>query len=217
MRTSIVQLVCSVLLAYAGGVLAIDFTVYEKTCSELGFKKPSPAFGECVLELDRRMTTNEKANAVRLQAEEEQASRDREALEQKRREEEVAIKGDGTPAEKPAEGVMAVAGRGSELVIDRRKALNDAFLQTTGVILLCAVILFLMIRHLWAKPRRTPHQLGFWWGSWASVFMLASVASTNFHMGWAEVTYRIALTVPVTFLIAYAVGWIVRRTMHDAD
>jgi len=86
MRTSIVQLVCSVLLAYAGGVLAIDFTVYEKTCSELGFKKPSPAFGECVLELDRRMTTNEKANAVRLQAEEEQASRDREALEQRRRE-----------------------------------------------------------------------------------------------------------------------------------
>ncbi len=104
MRTSIIKITLLALMTYAGGVLAIDFTEHEKTCSELGFKKRTPAFGECVLELDRRMTTNEKANAVRLQAEEVQASRDRvaleqkmRALEQKTREEAVAMRGDGTP------------------------------------------------------------------------------------------------------------------------
>lgn len=33
---------------------SLDLSSYEKTCSDIGFKKETTAYGECVLELDRR-------------------------------------------------------------------------------------------------------------------------------------------------------------------
>jgi hypothetical protein len=97
MRASTLQVIVFAILAYAGGVGAVDLAAHEKTCAELGFKKRTPAFGECVLELDSRIVNSAKSSAVRLQAEAEQAGRDRAALEQKARQEAIAMKGDGTP------------------------------------------------------------------------------------------------------------------------
>jgi hypothetical protein len=38
----------------AGNVFALDTSVEEKTCSEIGFKRKTEAFGNCVLELFQR-------------------------------------------------------------------------------------------------------------------------------------------------------------------
>jgi hypothetical protein len=97
MRASTLQVIIFAIVAYAGGVGAVDLAAHEKTCAELGFKKRTPAFGECVLELDTRTTANEKTSGIRLQAEAEQDARNRAAIEQKAQQDAVAMRGDGTP------------------------------------------------------------------------------------------------------------------------
>ncbi len=56
MRTSIVTVVGSCLAALVFTASAVGLEDYEATCSQIGFKKRTPAYGECVLELDRRAT-----------------------------------------------------------------------------------------------------------------------------------------------------------------
>ena len=41
-------------LVWCHSAFAVDLSVYENQCSEIGFKKKTPAFGECVLELHSR-------------------------------------------------------------------------------------------------------------------------------------------------------------------
>jgi hypothetical protein len=41
-------------LIWGHSVFALDLSVYENQCVEIGFKKKTPAFGECVLELHSR-------------------------------------------------------------------------------------------------------------------------------------------------------------------
>jgi len=43
--------IASILMLLSGQAFALDLTKYEKTCSEIGFKPKTPAYGECVLEL----------------------------------------------------------------------------------------------------------------------------------------------------------------------
>jgi hypothetical protein len=56
MRTSIVKVVGACFALLAVGASASGLADYEATCSEIGFKKRTPAYGECVLELDQRAT-----------------------------------------------------------------------------------------------------------------------------------------------------------------
>lgn len=54
MRTSIITVIGSCLAALVFTASAVGLEGYEATCSQIGFKKRTPAYGECVLELDRR-------------------------------------------------------------------------------------------------------------------------------------------------------------------
>jgi hypothetical protein len=74
------------LILFGEVLLAADIAPYEKTCSELGFKKKTPPFGNCVLLL---------LNAATKQKLELEESKLREQ-EVKRRELEATL-GDGTP------------------------------------------------------------------------------------------------------------------------
>ena len=53
MRSSTYQIVAT-LLMLGSQAMALDLSNYENTCADIGFKKKTPAFGECVLELHSR-------------------------------------------------------------------------------------------------------------------------------------------------------------------
>ena len=53
MRSSTYQIAATFLML-GSQAMALDLTNYENTCTEIGFKKKTPAFGECVLELHSR-------------------------------------------------------------------------------------------------------------------------------------------------------------------
>lgn len=72
MRTQIIKVTLLTLSFKAGAVLAIDLSAYEKQCAEIGFKRKTPAFGECVLELsDRAGASSSRATAVVNSAEDQ--------------------------------------------------------------------------------------------------------------------------------------------------
>lgn len=54
MRTSIVKVVLLTCFLLTCGYSVAGLAEHEATCSELGFKKKTQAYGECVLELDQR-------------------------------------------------------------------------------------------------------------------------------------------------------------------
>jgi hypothetical protein len=54
MRTTIVKIAAFGLVALSLVAQAADLIEYENACIEIGFRKKTQAFGECVLELDRR-------------------------------------------------------------------------------------------------------------------------------------------------------------------
>ena len=64
MRTSIVKIIFLFSLLSTCGLSVAGLAEHEATCSELGFKKKTQAYGECVLELDRRETVG-RAQAVK--------------------------------------------------------------------------------------------------------------------------------------------------------
>ena len=78
MLTFIVRIAGALITASLGNAFAAGLADHEKTCAELGFKKRTPAYGECVLELDRRAT-------------DAQTQIDRQASQQAQQ------RGDGTP------------------------------------------------------------------------------------------------------------------------
>ena len=75
MHTSITKLllVASCLLPI-GSTYALDISVFEKSCSDIGFKKGTPTFGECVLELDRR-ASGQITNSAKKSAEDQQCEK----------------------------------------------------------------------------------------------------------------------------------------------
>lgn len=54
MRTSVIKVVIASLLSFSSLMAIANLAQHEATCAELGFKKRTPAYGECVLELDLR-------------------------------------------------------------------------------------------------------------------------------------------------------------------
>lgn len=62
MRIAINQVIFLLFLGSAK-VLALDLSAYESQCAEIGFKRKTPAFGECVLELKSR-----ESNSARVRA-----------------------------------------------------------------------------------------------------------------------------------------------------
>jgi hypothetical protein len=57
MRTSIIKVAITFLLSLSSFIAVANLAQHEVTCAELGFKKRTPAYGECVLELDQRQKT----------------------------------------------------------------------------------------------------------------------------------------------------------------
>lgn len=75
----VVFLIPAILLTQTA--MAIDFSKFEATCTEIGFKRNTDAFGDCVLELASRAKKSD-AQKAQLQAQEQQ----REYERQKQRE-----------------------------------------------------------------------------------------------------------------------------------
>lgn len=82
MRTATFQIILLSFLSAASVSFAADLAPHEKTCAELGFKRKTPAFGDCVLELLDRQKG--QARQVELDQRNRAAS-------------EAAARGDGTP------------------------------------------------------------------------------------------------------------------------
>jgi hypothetical protein len=67
MRTQTNKLICiSVLSVLCGSGFALDLAQYESLCAEIGFKKKTEAFGQCVLELAEK---NKNSSAPQSQDE----------------------------------------------------------------------------------------------------------------------------------------------------
>jgi hypothetical protein len=64
MRSSIVKVIFLFGLFSAHGLSLAGLAAHEATCAELGFKKKTQAYGDCVLELDQRETAG-RAQAVK--------------------------------------------------------------------------------------------------------------------------------------------------------
>jgi hypothetical protein len=60
MRSSTYQIIF-LYLSFFTTSFAIDFSMYENQCAEIGFKRKTPAFGECVLELHSRGINTQKS------------------------------------------------------------------------------------------------------------------------------------------------------------
>ena len=97
MRYLIVEVVLASLLFFGGAAaFGAEVSEYEKACLDLGFKKRTPAYGECVLELDKRTTEQQKqAERVRVEQQERQ-----DALQRQYEAQQKAAKGDGSPDHK---------------------------------------------------------------------------------------------------------------------
>jgi hypothetical protein len=89
MRSAIIKVITMLLFSLASVAFATELAPHEKTCAELGFKRKTPAFGECVLELFDREKTQQKNMAQEQQR--------RNEAEEKRRAAELAARGDGSP------------------------------------------------------------------------------------------------------------------------
>ncbi len=64
MHTSITKLLLLTFCLFPNAsTYALDISVYEKSCADIGFKKGTPTFGECVLELDRRASGQIRVSA----------------------------------------------------------------------------------------------------------------------------------------------------------
>jgi len=60
MRTTTYKIIF-ICLFWCHSAIATDLSAYENQCVEIGFKKKTPAFGECVLELHSRGGSSSKA------------------------------------------------------------------------------------------------------------------------------------------------------------
>ena len=113
MRTSIIKVVLGSLLFCSGAVYGAGLTDYEATCLDLGFKKRTPAYGECVLELDKR-STDQQRQGERARVEQQrqaQEQQERQAAQQRQQQEQQrAARGDGTPDHFTCAGFGFTAG-----------------------------------------------------------------------------------------------------------
>lgn len=105
MRTRLIKTVGVFSLLASANIFAADLSAYEQTCADLGFKKRTPAYGDCVLELDRRGRTQSNSQAAQ-EAERQRAEQQRQAQEQRA----AAARGDGSPDHQTCAGFGFVAG-----------------------------------------------------------------------------------------------------------
>jgi hypothetical protein len=89
MRPAFFEIVLANLLVLSATCFGADISGYEKTCLDLGFKQRSPAYGECVLELEKRGSAGEKLAERQRMEQQQQQNRQRAA--------EINQRGDGTP------------------------------------------------------------------------------------------------------------------------
>lgn len=101
MRTSIIKLGLAFLCFFSVACFGADLAEYEKTCLDLGFKKRTLAYGECVLELDKRATADQK-QAERQRAEQQRLAQQRAA--------DINRRGDGTADHQTCYGFGFVPG-----------------------------------------------------------------------------------------------------------
>lgn len=109
MRTSIVKIGLAFLCFFSAACFGADFSEYEKTCLDLGFKKRTPAYGECVLELDKRATADQKL-AERQRMEQQRLAQEQQQREQAQEQQRAAARGDGTPDHQTCAGFGFTAG-----------------------------------------------------------------------------------------------------------
>jgi hypothetical protein len=88
MRATVIQITSLLLFLVTSISFASDLTKFEKTCSEIGFKKKTTSYGDCVIELFDRENTQQKVSA--------QEEQNRNEAEAKKRAAELAAKGDGS-------------------------------------------------------------------------------------------------------------------------
>ena len=67
MRSSAYK-IAAALLMLGSQAMALDLSNYENTCAEIGFKKKTPSFGECVLELHGRENKSSPISPKKPQA-----------------------------------------------------------------------------------------------------------------------------------------------------
>ena len=106
MRTRIIKTVGVFFLLASANIFAADLSSHEQTCADLGFKKRTPAYGDCVLELDRRGRTQSNSQAAQ-EADRQRAEQQRQAQEQQRA---AAARGDGSADHQTCAGFGFVAG-----------------------------------------------------------------------------------------------------------
>ena len=106
MRTRLIKTVGVFFLLASANIFAADLSSHEQTCADLGFKKRTPAYGDCVLELDRRGRTQSNSQAAQ-EAERQREEQQRQAQEQQRA---AAARGDGSPDHQTCAGFGFVAG-----------------------------------------------------------------------------------------------------------
>jgi hypothetical protein len=63
MRTQIIK-VSLIVMPFFNSALALDLSSFENQCADIGFKRKTQAFGECVLELQSRETNASKSIAI---------------------------------------------------------------------------------------------------------------------------------------------------------
>lgn len=100
MRTSVIRIIKLItIVSFCGNVFAIDTSTEEKTCSEIGFKRKTEAFGNCVLELIDRKNKSQQVKAARTTTPSNNAIRQSTAQNQRPAQEKPPspIVGDGSP------------------------------------------------------------------------------------------------------------------------
>ena len=100
-------------------------------------------------------------------------------------------------------------------------AVTSALFATAVGIFAAILLQWLITRHLWRKPRLTPHQNGLWFGSWIASLSLAlgvqNLVGLSLTVGitpsdWYKFGLMWSFTLPIIyFLMGYAAGWVFRR------
>lgn len=104
--------------------------------------------------------------------------------------------------------------------VDRGEAYSHAAIQTVAGMAIAVAVHWLLARRLWKKPRTTPHELGYWWGTWVGCLQLGlTVGKFTGSVLYGTVSdndyYLLAMNGVVVAgvfgLFAYVVGWLFRR------
>jgi len=131
MRTAAYKIALAFLAVAPLASIARDLDLFEKTCADIGFQKGTPAYGECVLELDRRANSASKPKSkptvvTRSAARSDDVTADSAQRLQAGKETPV-VRGDGSPDDLTCSGYGYRAG--TDAYADCRMKLQAARLE----------------------------------------------------------------------------------------